>query len=92
MFITLYSRFRVRSRFDLVFLRSVFFTQKSRIFAPSQPGKTCLDEGNTAFYRVIRSHIFRVLMTLFGKITPYNKITEYGGTRSPLGGGPCLSF
>jgi hypothetical protein len=31
--------------------------------------KNLFRRGNMAFYRVIRSHIFRVLMTLFGKIT-----------------------
>jgi hypothetical protein len=57
---------------------------KSRIFASSEPGKICLDEGNTAFYRVIRSKIFRVLMTLFVKITSlsYNNISYRPFTQS----------
>ncbi len=44
------------------------------LLRPNQK-KLGLDEGNTAFYRVIRSQIFRALVTIFGKITPlsYNK-------------------
>ena len=37
--------------------------------------KTGIDEGKYGFYRVIRSQIFRVLVTLFGKMASlsYNK-------------------
>ena len=49
---------------------------ESRIFASSiKTRKTGIDEGKYGFYRVIRSQIFRVLMTLFGKMASlsYNK-------------------